>query len=234
MAERRMFSKKVIDSDSFMEMPSSSQCLYFHLAMRADDDGFINNPKSIMRIIGASEDDLKLLMVKRFILSFESGVIVIKHWRLHNLIRKDRYVETNYIDEKKTLFLDDKGIYHEINYEWQPNDNQMTTSCQPEISLDVPQYRLGKDSIVEDSIGKDSIVEDTKKNESRARENFPPTLDDVKNYFYFEMDNEIEYYEPYNFFNYNASKNWSCGENWKPLADMWHRNAKLKRGEEDE
>ena len=191
--------------------------------MRADDDGFINNPKSIMRIVGASEDDLKLLLVKKFILSFDSGVIVIKHWRLHNYIQKDRYNETVYTEEKQQLTLDNQNVYHRVEM-----------SCIQSVSILDTQVRLesGKYSI---ESGKDSIeLEDTKKNESRTRENFPPTLDEVKNYFYFEMDNEIEYYEPHNFYNYNASKNWSCGENWKPLADMWHRNAKLKRGEEDE
>ena len=96
MAERRMFSKTIIDSDSFLDMSLSTQALYFHLSMRADDEGFINNPKKIMRMIGASEDDLKVLIMKNFILTFESGVIVIKHWKIHNCIRKDRLVTTNY------------------------------------------------------------------------------------------------------------------------------------------
>ena len=86
-----MFAKTIIDSDAFLDMPLSSQALYFHLAMRADDDGFINNPKKLQRMVGCGEDDLKLLMVKKFILVFESGVIVIKHWKIHNYIRSDRY-----------------------------------------------------------------------------------------------------------------------------------------------
>ena len=90
MAERRMFAKTIIDSDAFLDMPLSTQALYFHLSMRADDDGFINNPKKIQRMIGCSDDDLKLLMAKSFINAFESGIIVIKHWRLHNSICKDR------------------------------------------------------------------------------------------------------------------------------------------------
>ena len=79
MAEKRMFTQKIIDSDAFLEMPTSAQALYFHLNMRADDDGFVNNPKKITRYVGAAEDDLKLLLLKRFIIGFESGVIVIKH-----------------------------------------------------------------------------------------------------------------------------------------------------------
>lgn len=99
MAEKRMFSQKIIDSDAFLDMPLSTQSLYFHLNMRADDDGFINNPKKIQRMIGASDDDLRVLMAKRFVLSFDSGVIVIKHWRMHNTLQKDRYKPTQYQEE---------------------------------------------------------------------------------------------------------------------------------------
>ena len=103
MAERRMFAKTIIDSDAFLEMPLSSQALYFHLSMRADDDGFINNPKKIQRVIGASEDDLKLLVAKSFIIPFESGIVVIKHWKIHNYIQSDRYKPTVYREEKALL-----------------------------------------------------------------------------------------------------------------------------------
>lgn len=113
MAERRMFAKTIVTSDAFLDMPLSARCLYFTLGMFADDDGFVNNPKSIMRQVGACTDDLNLLLLKRFILAFESGVIVIKHWKIHNYIAKDRYKETKYIEEKSTLMLDDKGAYTE-------------------------------------------------------------------------------------------------------------------------
>ena len=103
MAERRMFAKTVIDSDAFLDMPLSAQALYFHLSMRADDDGFINNPKKIQRMVGASDDDCKLLIMKRFIITFESGVIVIKHWKIHNYIQKDRYKPTIYQEEKAMI-----------------------------------------------------------------------------------------------------------------------------------
>ena len=91
MAERRMFAKTIIDSDAFLDMPATSQLLYFHLAMRADDDGFVNSPKKILRVIGCGEDDLKLLFAKKFLIPFDSGVVVIKHWKIHNYIQKDRY-----------------------------------------------------------------------------------------------------------------------------------------------
>lgn len=111
MAEKRMFTQKITDSDAFLDMPLSSQALYFHLNMGADDDGFVRNPKRIARNIGASEDDLKLLILKRFILCFESGVIVIKHWRMHNALKMDRYHPTEYIDELCSLGIKPNKSY---------------------------------------------------------------------------------------------------------------------------
>lgn len=102
---------KIVDSDAFLDMPLSTQCLYFHLNMRADDDGFIDNPKRVMKIVGASQDDLKLLTAKRFILAFESGVMVIKHWRMHNTLSQSRYHATQYVDEKSMLKLKENGSY---------------------------------------------------------------------------------------------------------------------------
>ena len=127
-----MFAKTIIDSDAFLDMPMSTQALYFHLSMRADDDGFLNNPKKIQRMVGATEDDLKLLIAKNFIITFESGVIVIKHWKIHNYIRNDRYKPTVYQEEKDLLTLKDNGSYS-LGI---PNGYQTET-----------QVRLGKDSI---------------------------------------------------------------------------------------
>ena len=149
MAERRMFAKTIIDSDAFLDMPTSSQLLYFHLSMRADDDGFVNNPKKIQRMVGCAEDDLKLLMVKKFIIQFESGVCVIKHWRIHNYIRGDRYNETNYKEEKSSLMLDENksytqsyGLPHDI-----PAVDHMSDKRETQVRLG--KVRLGKDSIKE-------------------------------------------------------------------------------------
>ena len=111
MAERRMFAKSIVLSDAFLDMPLSARCLYFTLGMFADDDGFVNSPKGIMRQCGASIDDLNILMAKKFILSFESGVIVIKHWRINNYLRNDRYQETKYIEEKEHLNISENGSY---------------------------------------------------------------------------------------------------------------------------
>lgn len=103
MAKKRMFSQQITESDAFLDMPLSAQALYFHLGMNADDDGFVNSPKRIQRVIGANDDDLKLLIAKRFIIAFESGVVVIKHWKMNNYIQKDRYTPTVYVEEKALL-----------------------------------------------------------------------------------------------------------------------------------
>lgn len=130
VAKKRMFSMKIIDTDAFLDMPLSTQALYFHLNMRADDDGFVGNPKRIQRLIGASDDDLKLLIAKRFALCFENGVIVIKHWRIHNTIQKDRYNETTYIDEKNMLKIKENKAYTEANLCLEPVGNKMFPKCK--------------------------------------------------------------------------------------------------------
>ena len=141
MAERRMFSKTIVDSDAFLDMPLSTQALYFHLSMRADDDGFLNNAKKIQRVVGASEDDLKLLIMKRFVIEFEEGIIVIKHWRMNNYLRKDRYTPTVYQDELSMLDVKENGAY-----------TLMATAGIPDGNHCETQVRLGKDSIGKVSI----------------------------------------------------------------------------------
>ncbi|MFL0269245.1 DnaD domain protein [Candidatus Clostridium radicumherbarum] len=132
MAQRRMFSLRIVDTDLFLDMPISTQLLYFHLAMRADDDGFVSNPKKIMRLINCSDDDMKILILKKFIIPFESGVCVIKDWKVHNNIQKDRYRKTQYHNEMSTLKLDENGSYQ--------------ICIQDEYNLDT-QVRLGKDRL---------------------------------------------------------------------------------------
>ena len=148
MAERRMFAKTIIDSDAFLEMPVTSQLLYFHLSMRADDDGFVNKPKSLMRMVGCKDDDLKLLFVKKFLIPFESGVVVIKHWKIHNYIRKDTYTETKYKEEKATLELDENSAYRLTeDSPLQLRDDSVTS---PSTQVRIGKERVGKDSIGED------------------------------------------------------------------------------------
>ena len=141
MSEKRMFAKQIVESDSFLDMPLSSQALYFHLGMAADDDGFINAPKRIQRSIGASDDDLKLLMAKNFVIPFESGVVVIKHWKINNYIRADRKRATAYPEEMSKLVIKENGAYRLAT------DGQVTGKCQSDGSIDknrLDKYRLNK------------------------------------------------------------------------------------------
>lgn len=135
MAERRMFAKSIVLSDAFLDMPMSARCLYFTLGMLADDDGFIGSPKSIMRQCGATNDDMLILLQKRYLLDCDNGVLVIKHWRMNNYLQRDRYKETTYLEEKAKLIIDEKGAYTESK-----------TQC-------IQDVYTGKDSIGKDSIG---------------------------------------------------------------------------------
>ena len=144
MAQRRMFSKKITETDLFLDMPMSTQCLYFHLNMNADDDGFIGNVKTAKRMIGASDDDLKLLMAKEFVIPFESGVVVIKDWKIHNYIRSDRYAETVYLEEKKQLSVSDNGRYVFGPQNVIPDD---IPDDIPKVDGWDTQVRLGKDRL---------------------------------------------------------------------------------------
>lgn len=205
MAERRMFCKQVIDSDAFLDMPLTTQCLYFHLSMRADDDGFVNNPKKIQRMIGASDDDLKVLLAKQFLIPFESGIVVIRHWKLHNYLRSDRYKATQYTDEKAQLSTKPNGEYT-VGI---PTDNHVV------YQLDT-QVRLGKDRI-----GKDRI------DSSTTRTRFvPPTLDEITSYVE-EINSRID---PQCFIDYYNSNGWMVGKNhmkdWKATVRRWSRQNK--------
>ena len=200
MAERRMFAMTIVDSDAFLDMPLSSQALYFHLSMRADDEGFINNPKKIARMIGASEDDMKVLISKNFIIPFESGIVVIKHWNINNSIRGDRFRATLYQDERSLIELKENKSYtlcitvgNQVTTNCQPSDNQVTTNGIPSIGKD----RLGKVSG-----GKVNSV--------------PPfTLENVTAYIE-SRGNKID---PVKFFNY-------YGEglpDWQAKVEEWER-----------
>ncbi len=149
MAERRMFAKSIIDSDAFTDMPLSTQGLYFHLALEADDDGFVNNPKQIKRMVGASDDDLKVLAAKEFIRPFESGVIVITHWRVHNMIRKDRYKASRCIAEKAMLYLTKSKEYVLDDR----NGAVRLTDGKPGGNQTEPQVSVGKDRLGKDRLG---------------------------------------------------------------------------------
>lgn len=162
MAERRMFSKAVIDSDLFLDLPLTAQALYFHLAMRADDDGFVNNPKKIARMIGADYESIKILCINQFLIPFETGVVVIRHWKIQNFIPRDRYHETVYKEEKETLKIQDTGLYESLYTSCIQDvdklytgcitgciqdDNKMSTECIQDVDNLYTEVRLGKYSI---------------------------------------------------------------------------------------
>ena len=161
MAQRRMFSQKVTETDKFLDMGLTAQSLYFHLGMNADDDGFVGNPKSIKRMIGASEDDLKALVEKDYLIVFEDGVVVIKDWLVSNYVKKDRYTPTIYTDDMKLIGLDKNKRYQFVS-DLEPERNQVGTEMSPECIQDGdkmepnwnqngtemdPQVRLGKDRV---------------------------------------------------------------------------------------
>lgn len=207
MAEKRMFTKKITDADEFVSLPSSTQALYLHLCMAADDDGFNNQVQMAMFKAHASIDDVKVLLAKRFILQFESGVIVIKHWRMANALRKDRYTETAYQEELKRLKIKDNGSYTMIK----DNENiWLPDGCQV-VATD-------KNSIGKVSIGKER--------ESKSRAFTPPSLEDVRAYCS-ERNNNVD---PQRFIDFYESKGWFVGKNkmkdWKAAIRTWEQRDK--------
>lgn len=220
MAERRMFAKKITESDVFLDMPSSTQMLYFHLSMNADDDGFVNNPKKIQRMCGASDDDFKLLIAKSFVILFESGIIVIKHWKMHNYIQSDRYRPTDYVDEKSML-----GI--KKNKAYTLDESKMYTKCIQDVSV-------GKDSIGKVRLGEDSIVKDSKGESVRGEKTkrfIPPSVEEVEQYC-IERSNNID---AQSFIDFYESKGWMIGKNkmkdWKAAVRTWERSRKQENKE---
>lgn len=235
MAERRMFAKTIIDSDAFLDMPLSSQALYFHLSMRADDDGFNNNPKKVQRMIGASDDDLKLLVIKKFIIPFDNGIIVIKHWKIHNYIQKDRYRETVYQEEKSML---------------QTKENKAYTLCiQDGYSMDT-QVRIGKDrKEIELGEVREDISHDTQKKKTKPQkhkygeyQNVLLSDDDLE-----KLKNEITNYEDYieKLSSYMAStgksyknhlatiRNWARKDKEKPIKKTTSNTKRVVIDEEE-
>jgi hypothetical protein len=171
-----MFAQKIIDSDAFLDMPLSSQALYFHLSMRADDDGFVSKPKSIQRLVKAADDDMRILISKRYILAFDTGIIVIKHWKIHNYIRADRKTGTIYEEEKSMLSEKENGAYTEADGNRMvpicTGKDTMSTNCQPydnQLSTKCP-HRLGKDSIGKDSINNTLCRDDSEETKKQIEE----------------------------------------------------------------
>lgn len=217
MAERRMFAKTIIDSDAFLDMPVTARLLYYDLAMRADDDGFVNSPKKIMRMIGASEDDLRILAIRKFIIPFDNGVVVIKHWRIHNYIRKDTYRETPYKEQKQMLELDENNAYRMRSV-----DEPLTIRGRP---VDDPS--------TQDRIGKDRIGKVNREGLSPATKFKKPSLDEVAAYCR-ERKNNVD---PERFVNFYESNGWKVGKNpmkdWKAAVRTWERRDKDNKPHND-
>ena len=206
MAQKRMFDKSIISSDSFLEMPDSSQNLYFHLSMNADDDGFVDNWKSIMRMTGHKEDDMKVLISKSFIIPFDTGVIVIKHWRMNNYLRNDRYNETKYLKEKSQLQVEKNQEYTLINNEKIDVVYQLDTN--------------GRHSIEKNSI--DNIKENNKK---KSYGEFNNVLLTDEEYAKLEKSNLLSYIETLS--SYIASKGKKYKSHYATILS-WSRRDKVK------
>lgn len=221
MADKRMMSKSVIDTDMFLDMPASTQCLYFHMLLKADDDGFLKNAKTIMRTVGASPDDIKLLIAKQYLIPFDTGIMAIKHWRIHNYIKKDRYKPTD-CEEIKLLEVNEKGEYVLA----EPVRNQVGSNMEPQDrDRDRDRLEIGKDR---DSSRKRSSAN----NSTTAAQKFKkPTLEELKAYiaensYTFSAEAFMDYYE---------SNGWKVGRNpmksWQSTCRTWQRHESPSGGQ---
>lgn len=211
MADRRMFSKKITDGDAFIEMSSAAQALYFHLNQAADDDGFNNQVQVAMMKSHASTDDLKVLMLKNFVIRFESGLIVIKHWRIHNTLRKDRYTPTTFQEELAML-----NIKPNLSY-------TLGDGCQV-VAERLPDGcpSIGKDRLDKDRLDKDRIGEEKEKYKEKETRRFaPPTLQEVTDYCR-ERNNGVDAQQ---FVDFYTAKGWKIGKDtmkdWKAAVRTW-------------
>lgn len=213
-----MFSDDITSSDAFLDMPEGAQNLYFHLGMNADDDGFIGSPKMVMRAIRASEDSYKLLIAKKFLIHFEKGVCVIKHWRVNNQIRKDRYSETKYIDEKQSLYIKENGAYTQDSTKGLPVPKGHFTT--KEMDNSEPGNHLA--TTRQPSIGKYSIGKDSNTQRVTFKK---PTLEEVTAYCK-ERENKVD---PQQFVDHYESNGWRVGgrspmKDWKASVRTWEKN----------
>ena len=213
MADRRMLTKKVTDDDNFLSLSASAQALYLHLSMSADDDGFSNQVSISMFKAHASLADLEALLARRYVYQFENGVIVIKHWRMANALRKDRYTPTAFQEELAQLKIKDNGSYTMVA-------NGLPNGCQV-VAERLPQDRLDKVSI-----DKDRLEEDRKGNSKGKTKFSPPTLEEVRDYC-IERRNNVD---PQRFMDYYTSNGWRVGKNpmrdWKAAVRNWERGDK--------
>ena len=229
MANRRMFSLDVVDTDRFLDMPISAQCLYFHFGMHADDDGFISSPKKIVKAVNCSNDDLKILISKEYIIPFDDGVVVITDWKANNYIQKDRYKETRYVEDKR--LLTEKNGQYILALGSVPD-----TVCIQDVSSLETQVRLGKDRLGKDRLEREGETTpppplqcntDVTPKKKKASQRFtPPTVDEVKAYCT-ERGNGVD---AQRFVDFYTSKGWLVGKNkmkdWKAAVRTWEQRDK--------
>ena len=212
MAQKRMFSKSITETDRFRDMPTSAQALYFHLGIQADDDGFVASPKGILRAIGCNADDLSLLIAKGYAIGFDSGVIVLTDWRTNNLIRSDRYQPTIYTEEKAALQMDETGRYHLLD-----------TNGIPTVSKRLPQVRLGENRLE---------MGDKPPAPANRKRFIPPTMEDVQAYIA-EKGYRID---PQRFIDHYEANGWRVGRNpmksWQAAVRTWAKNEYSSKREE--
>lgn len=239
MAERRMISKSIVDTDSFMELPMSSQALYFHLLLRADDEGFLKNAKTITRMTGCKDDDIKILIAKSYLTAFDTGAVAIRHWRIHNSIRKDRFTPTLCTVERKLLDISPEGEYipvksgtgYAIETRRQPDGNQMATRRQPDGNQVATQVRLGKVRLGKVSLESDAdksamsgkATTTTTKADHKSKRFKKPSIEELQAYI-----TEMGYtFSANHFFDYYESNGWKVGRNgmksWKAACANWQR-----------
>jgi hypothetical protein len=246
VADKRMMSKSVIDTDMFLDMPASTQCLYFHMLLRADDDGFLKNAKTIMRTVGASPDDVKLLIAKQYLIPFDTGIMAIKHWRIHNYIKKDRYKPTD-CEEIKLLEVNEKGEYvlaepsrNQVGSKMEPSCIQSGTVLEPsrnQVGSKMEPQDRDRDRL-EIEIGKDRDSRESSRKKSSANNStaahkfVKPTLAELKAYiaengYTFPAEAFMDYYE---------SNGWKVGRNpmksWQATCRTWQRH-ELPRKEQN-
>lgn len=228
MAERRMFAKTIVTSDAFLDMPLSARCLYFALGMYADDEGFVNNSKSLIRLIGASLDDMNVLILRKFIISFDSGVQLIKHWRINNYLRSDRLQQTKYIKERQLVMLEENGTYTLIEEKTVngiptvgkrlTNGRQVECEGVPSGIPSIGEYSGDKLSTDKESIGEGRPAADAPPASNRF---LKPTLEEVAAYCN-ERENNINVQH---FFDYYEANGWKVGRNpmkdWKACIRTW-------------
>lgn len=235
MAERRMMAKSIIDTDAFMEMPMSTQCLYFHLLLRADDEGFLQNAKLITQMTGCKEDDMKLLIAKQYIIPFDTGVIVIRHWKIHNYIQKDRFTPTSCSRERNLLGVQDDKTYEPVSGCTQ-NGYTLDTTCIQPVSKLYTQVRLGKVRLGKVSLESDAdksamsgkATTTTTKADHKSKRFKKPSIEELQAYI-----TEMGYtFSANHFFDYYESNGWKVGRNgmksWKAACANWQRREHSK------